>query len=368
VTMLAGMSDPSVSVPAEIVALARQRAEAREARDWEAADELRARIERAGWKVVDAGKEFTLTPARPPDLVEDTRVLYGDPASVPARAGPAPDRAAAVLMCLPADVAATERCLAALRSAGLPGLDVVVVADASAHEREPTLDRIGSAAGARPMETGAPQPEPGSTASQPGTAAGSTGEALEVEVLWTSAPLGPAASLAAAAQRPRGGIIVTLEPPALTDAGLGERVAAELAARAVAALEDPRVAVAGFPGRRSADLHRFEPAGPGFVTAIGAGCLAFRHDDIARRDPRDERLQLAESVALWWSLLLRDEGPGAVPRRALALGLPVDGSDSLAGQPGVTRDRLARRDAYRITQRFGDRPELAWSEAGDPMA
>ena len=58
---------------------------AREARDWAEADRLRAAIEAAGWKVVDHGTDFALTPAAPPDVVEGSHVRYGASANVPSR-------------------------------------------------------------------------------------------------------------------------------------------------------------------------------------------------------------------------------------------------------------------------------------------
>jgi cysteinyl-tRNA synthetase len=48
--------------PAEIVELARQRQEARSARDWEEADRLRAKIEAAGWEARDVAEGFQLVP------------------------------------------------------------------------------------------------------------------------------------------------------------------------------------------------------------------------------------------------------------------------------------------------------------------
>jgi cysteinyl-tRNA synthetase len=48
--------------PSEIVALARQRQEARAARDWEEADRLRAEIEAAGWEARDVAEGFQLVP------------------------------------------------------------------------------------------------------------------------------------------------------------------------------------------------------------------------------------------------------------------------------------------------------------------
>jgi cysteinyl-tRNA synthetase len=48
--------------PAAAVALAEQREEARSARDFERADELRAEIERLGWEVQDVPDGFRLIP------------------------------------------------------------------------------------------------------------------------------------------------------------------------------------------------------------------------------------------------------------------------------------------------------------------
>jgi cysteinyl-tRNA synthetase len=48
--------------PGEIVALAKQRQEARAARDFEEADRLRAEIEAAGWEARDVADGFQLVP------------------------------------------------------------------------------------------------------------------------------------------------------------------------------------------------------------------------------------------------------------------------------------------------------------------
>ena len=84
-------------IPDEILALAHERARAREARDWAEADRLRAAIETAGWRIVDRGTDFALTPAAPPDLVEGEQVRYGASRNVPSRleeraGGPCHDR------------------------------------------------------------------------------------------------------------------------------------------------------------------------------------------------------------------------------------------------------------------------------------
>ncbi len=90
------------------------------------------------------------------------------------------------------------------------------------------------------------------------------------------------------------------------------------------ALADAAVAIAGREGLLSADMQRYHPAGLGDVTTLRSGCYAFRRADAVERGPIDGRLHLPGSVAAWWGLRLRDEGPARPPRRAVALELPVE--------------------------------------------
>ena len=77
------MDDPSA--PADVAALAEERALARRERDWPRADELKARIEAAGWKVVDDGPAWSLHRATAPDLTIDGERYHGSADSVPSR-------------------------------------------------------------------------------------------------------------------------------------------------------------------------------------------------------------------------------------------------------------------------------------------
>jgi hypothetical protein len=61
--------------PADVAALAQQRADARTARDFAAADELRDRIADAGWLVVDVADGFELKPKPPYDVLASLRDL-----------------------------------------------------------------------------------------------------------------------------------------------------------------------------------------------------------------------------------------------------------------------------------------------------
>src|SRR5262245_45757055 len=115
--------------PAEIVELAEARAAARRARDWPTADELRARIEAAGWKVVDAGTLYTLERSAPPGLETGGVTRYGSSASVPSRFEEAPTGVATVVLLAtdwPEDLA---RALRALVDHSPDGTQLVVVAN-----------------------------------------------------------------------------------------------------------------------------------------------------------------------------------------------------------------------------------------------
>lgn len=299
------------SVPDDIVALADERATARVQRDYRTADELKARIEAAGWKVVDFGAGYDLEPARPADVSDGVRTLYGAVESVPS------------LLEEPATTAAT----------------VVVIAGGG---RSPAAT-LGALATTNPANTQVLVLTDAETAV----------DGPADEVISTAVSFGAGDALQAALRRSRGEIIVVLEP---------ERVpGADIVTPLVEALSDPAVAVAAGEGLRSADLHRYHPAEPGDVTTVASGCYAFRRADLIERGPVETRLELRGSVAAWLGLLLRDEGPDTSPRRAVAIDLPLAQAEADTPLP-QDHARLARRDGYRIADRFRGQGWLAGDE------
>ena len=129
----------------------------------------------------------------------------------------------------------------------------------------------------------------------------------------------------------------------------------------VRALDDPSVAVAGGWGIVSSDLRKFEDAPAGDVDAIEGYLQAFRRADFAERGPLDERFWFYRNLDIWWSLVLRDEGEGDPPRRAVRLdGLPVARHEhrGWTSLPDDERDRQSKRNFYRIIDRFGARRDL----------
>jgi hypothetical protein len=314
-------------IPEAILDAAHARARARELRDWPEADRLRGEIEGAGWKIVDRGTDFALTPAQAPDVEEAGRVRYGSSASVPSRLDAASVGVASVVLVAtdwPADL---ERALSGLRDHAPDGLHVVVVANAPSDEQAAILDRL--------------------EATDPG------GPGIATEVVWTSGRLGHAAALNAGIRRAAATIVIILDSSV--------EPIGDVVSLAVRALDDSDVAVVGPWGMVSADLRHFDEAETGDVDAIAGYFIAFRRADYAERGPLDEAFRFYRNLDIWWSLVLRDGGEGETPRRAVAVAdVPARRHDhrEYLGLPAEERERLSKRNFYRLLDRFRDRRDL----------
>ena len=312
-------------IPDDVLSAAHARATARAAGEWDEADRLRAEIEAAGWKIADRGTDFALTPAAPPDVAEGERIRYGSSASVPARWDePATGLATVVLIATdwPDDLART---LAALRGTSPDGTSVVIVADGPSAEQAAALEQT---------ELSAPSE-------------------LPVEIVWTSERLGHAAATNIGLRRAGSPVVVLLDTSV--------EPTGDVVTPLVRALDDETVAVAGGWGIVSSDLRKFEDAPAGDVDAIEGYLTAFRRADAAARGPLDERFRFYRNLDIWWSLVLRDEGEDAPPRRAVSLdGLPAVRHEhrGYTSLPDDERDRQSKRNFYRIIDRFGWRRDL----------
>jgi hypothetical protein len=313
-------------IPDDVLSAAHARARARETRDWPEADRLRGEIEAAGWKIVDRGTDFALSPAAPPDIAEGDRVRYGSSQNVPSRLDEAPVGLATVILTAtdwPGDL---DRAVAGLRATSPGGTSVVIVADGPSPEQEAALEHADAPA---------------------------ANDSLAVEVIWTSERLGQGAAINIGLRRAIGPITILLDS-SLEPTG-------DIVTPLVRALDDPTVVVAGGWGIVSKDLRTFEDAPAGDVDAIEGYCQAFRRVDYAERGPLDEHFRLHRPLDIWWSLVLRDGGQDQAPRRAVRLdGLPIRQHEH-RGYPNLSdaeRDRQSKRNFYRILDRFGDRRDL----------
>jgi len=319
--------------PPAIVEAARRRAAAREARDWATADELRAEIEAAGWRVVDSRTDFRLEAVHPPEVVDGDVVRYGRSEAVPSRFDEPDEGSATVVVIGEADAGEVVRAIAAARRTVPAGVSFVVVANG-----------MGSTAEAEVERDGVPDTEPAIHA---------------FELVRTSARLGRATVLNIGLRRSTGSIVVLLDPSIEAEG--------DFVSPLVRALDDPTVAVAGPLGLASDDLRKFDQviapgSAPLHAAAIEGGLMAFRRDDAAARGPLDEQFRVARNLDIWWSLLLRDEGEDRTPRHALVLSdLRLRRHEAVGATPAreAERERLAKRSFYRVMDRFGRRPDLA---------
>jgi hypothetical protein len=306
-------------VPEPVLAAARARAAARADRDWPEADRLRAVIDAAGWKIVDRGTDFSLEPARPPTVADPAGTRYGASDDVPSRLGEPPSGLATVVLVATDWVADVDRAVSAIRANTPAGVSIVVVADAVPAEQEEHL------------------PDP----------------ADDLEVVRTSERLGTAAAWNIGIRRSGAPIVVILDPSV--------EPTGDFVTPLANALDDPSVGVAGGYGITSGDLRHFDDAESGDVTAIEGYAIAFRRADGADRGPLDERFRFYRNLDIWWSLVLRDEGEGSQPRRAVAVPIPATRHEhrGWTSVDPADRDRLSKRNFYRIIDRFGARHDLA---------
>jgi Glycosyl transferase family 2 len=318
-------------IPDEILTAAHDRARARRERDWPEADRLRDVIEAAGWKIVDHGTDFALAPAAAP-TVEATGgvVRYGSSRDVPSRLDePSSGLATVVLVATdwPADF---ERAIAGLASHAPEGVSIVVVADGPSADQEAALVTAAAASG-------------------DDTAGGKQ----VIETVRTAERVGQAAALNAGLRRAAGPVVIVLDTSV--------EPTGDIVGPLVRALDDPTVGVAGGWGVVSDNLRQFRDAPAGDVDAIEGYVMAFRREDAAARGPLDEHFRFYRNLDIWWSLVLRDEGEGRPPRRAIAVDLPAVRHEhrGWASLPEAERQRLSKRNFYRIIDRFGWRQDLA---------
>jgi hypothetical protein len=309
--------------PPEIVELAQRRGAAREAQDWAVADELRTKIDAAGWKVIDVGRDFRLEAAHPPTVRAGDVVLYGRTEEVPSRLAEPAIGVATVVVVAAADPAPAIRAIAGLIAHVAAGTSIVVVADGLSDASAALLDAA-------------------------------LDHAADGEVVRTSARLGHAAGLNAGIRRAGGRVVVVLDPSV--------EPTGDVVTPLVQALDEPDVAVAGPIGLASGDLRHFDEVEQGPAAAIEGSLMAFRRADATDRGPLDEGFRFYRHLDAWWSLVLRDEGEDEASRRALVVpGLPFTRAPNPAwteAQP-ARRERLQKRNAYRVLNRFGWRHDLA---------
>ena len=308
-------------IPQPILDAAHARAAARAARDWAIADRLREDIEAAGWRVVDTGTDFSLERAHPPDLELGGIVRYGRSSAVPSRLDEPATGLATVILVAGEDVDDLARATRSILDHAPKEVGLVIVAD----------------------DAGSPMTEH------------LNGLPDDIEVVRTSERLGTGAAWNIGLRRATAEVVAFIDP--------GIELKGDAITPLARALDDPAVAIAGPFGLHSGDLRRFDEttvAGP--AAAIEGYLMAFRRADAAARMPIDEAFRFYRNLDIWWSFELRDVGPDAPPRKAMVVpGLPLVRHEHrgwTALEP-AERERLSKRNFYRLLARFRDRDDLA---------
>ena len=325
-------------VPVQVADAASRRSEARAARDWATADALREEIEAAGWRVIDSGTAYRLERAAEPDVEVGGEIRYGRSDAVPSRLGEPDSGFATVVLVVSPDPTETRRALDAVTAMAPPGVDVVLVADG-------LPDRALEGVRATDLDAGV----------------AARGGAVPVELVRTSAVLGHAAALNIGIRRARAAVVVVIDPSVVPSG--------DVITPLVDALADPTVAIAGPFGMVSTDLRRFEEvlapgdaAAAADAAAIQGYLMAFRRSDAVERGPLDEGFRFYRNLDIWWSLALRDADEGSAPRRAVVVGgLSLTRGEPRAwtATPPAERDRLSKRNFYRVLDSFRTRLDLA---------
>ena len=300
----------SARVPPEVARLLEERAAARAARDWDAADALRDQIRAQGWEPVDTSNGSTARPVAPAATAE-LGSLLNEAASLDASV-------VVVVDDYPEDLARLLRGLAA--HPPTVAWELLVVANAPTLQIEPIMREAWPGDG--------PQPAP--------------------TVVHSDARLGWADAVNLGLRRSRGAVTIlldtSLEP-------VGEAIGPLLAA-----LDDPTVGVAGGWGVTSSDGRVFSEAPPGPVHAIEAYCIAIRREALRAAGGFDPHYRFYRNADLDLSFAVRDAGWQALRTEPLPfVRHPHRGWEA---HPAEERDRLSKRNFYRFLKRWRDRLDL----------
>jgi len=299
-------------LPDEVRRLLDERSAAREDREFERADSLRAEIAALGFDVQDSARGSTARPilarqADGPDAIDEAATVA---ASVQVVAEDHPD-----------DIVRLLRGLADHPPAA--SWELVVVANAP----KTPLDELLAAVDLT----------------------------VEPVVLETAGRLGWADGRTLGMRQSRGEITILLDTSV--------EPTGDIVTPLLAAFEDPTVGLAGGWGVTSQDGREFEEAQPGEVDAIEGYCLAIRREALRAVGGFDPRFRFYRNADLDLSFAIRDGGWRAV--RTAPLPLARHEHRGWTALPKPERDRLSKRNFYRFLDRWGNRPDLLLNREPD---
>lgn len=299
------MTTGSVEPPPEARDLADQRAAARAAKDFAAADELRDRLAALGWKVTDAAEGWKLEPVVVETGVSrlkasDVASLLEDPASVDVSAH-------WVCEGWPDDIV---RAIGSFRANAGDRLMQYVVADVTGC----SPDAFGD----------------------------------DVEVVSLEEGTGWGAARNAGLKRSVGRMVLVMDGSI--------EATGDLFAPLEAALADPSMGIAGPFGVVTRDLREFDEAsGPGPCDAVEGYCMALRRETLTHVGLFDEKFRWYRTADIEYSFRVKDRGS-----RTEVVEVPVvkHSHRMWFETDPAERAKWSKRNYYRFLDRWRDRWDL----------
>lgn len=294
---------PSDSLPDDVLRLLDERARAREVRDFERADALRAQIAELGWEVQDAAGGSTARPILTTPDADPIDATGTVEASLQLVAEDHPDD--------------LERCLRGVATHPPSATWELVVVDNGA-----AFDVDGLLA--------------------------ATDLPIEPVVVRSAERLGWGDSRTLGMRHSRGEVTILLDT-SLEPTG-------DFVAPLLAAFDEPSVGIAGPWGVTSPNGREFDEAPAGEVDAVEAYCLAIRREALRAVGGFDRRFRFYRNADLDFSFAVRDAGWRAV--RTDVVPLERHEHRGWSELPEAERKRLSRRNFYRFLDRWRDRRDL----------
>jgi len=299
--------------PSDVRDLAAARAEARAARDFATADELRDRIAELGWTVVDGPDGWRLEPAAPPETVGAAGRVA--PVDVPSALEDPPTHDVSIHWVLegwPDDV---RRAIASVHATSGARTVHYVVADVCGEDPASFGD--------------------------------------DVEVVSLAEGTGWAAACNAGLKRACGDVVLLMDGSV--------EATGDVLGPLLSALDDPMVGVCGPFGIVTADLREFEPAAGPECDAVEGYLMAFRRDILTRAGMFDEKFRWYRTADIEYSFRIKDLG-----LKAMVVPVPVERHEHRMwfNTPPAERAKWSKRNFYRFLDRWRDRYDL--TVAGEP--
>jgi len=302
-----------VSAPDEVVRLAEERATARAAKDFPAADGFRDRIRQLGWEVTDQPGGFALQPVATEESPQPVAA-----ADVPSMLDATPTFDVSIhWICegWPEDI---DRALAAFRATAGDRRLQFVIADVT------------------------------------GEARARLAEVDDVEVVWLTPDTGWAAARNAGLRRSLAPIVVALDG-SIEPTG-------DVLGPLEDALADPALGICGPFGIVTRDLREFHEApGRGPCDAVEGYLMALRREVLAKVGGFDEKFRWYRTADIEWSFRVKDAG-----FRCQVVPVPVAKHEHRMWQAATDDERASRskRNFYRFLDRWRGRWDLVLS--GEP--